>query len=288
MSAKYWLLVFGLLPAFSGRATGTDAAFLQEARHIQVALRAIGHELLLSIGDSTSRVLPVQREGNQYRIPFAANFPIDPSHLTALVERVTTGTVFPSDYIVEVEACKALEVVYAYEIRGDASNDLIPCQGRALPEARYNLVFTFPDARGASSVKAKAQLSPVKGLALILVLMVLAGAAYLRFKKPKSKAVQDQWQLGSYTFTPTTMELFQQGIATVLTAKEAELLHLFCKNPNVTLERDFLLSTVWDDEGRYVGRTLDVFISRLRKKLEADPSVKIANIRGVGYKLVLA
>lgn len=288
MSAKYWLLVFGLLPALSIRADGTDAAFLQEEGHIQVALRAIGHELLLSIGDSTSRVLPVQREGNQYKVPFAATFPIDPAHLTALVERVTAGTAFPRDYIVEVEACKALEIVYAYEIRGDASSDLIPCQGRALPEACYHLVFTFPDMPGASTVKAKTQPSSVKRLALILFLLLLAAAAYFWLRKPRSKTVEDQWQLGSYTFSPTTMELFQQGKVTALTAKEAELLNLLCKNANTTMERDFLLSTVWGNESRYVGRTLDVFISRLRKKLEADPTVKIANIRGVGYKLVIA
>jgi hypothetical protein len=288
MIAKYWLLVLGLLPVLSVRADGTDAAFLQEDGHIQVALRTIGHELLLSIGDSTSRVLPVQREGNQYKVPFAATFPIDPAHLTALVERVTAETVFPSDYIVEVEACNALGIVYAYEIRGDASSDLIPCQGRALPEACYYLVFTFPEIPVASTVKAKVQPSSVKRLALVLFLLLLVAAAYFWLRKPRFKAVEDQWQLGSYTFSPTTMELFQQGKVTSLTAKEAELLNLLCKNANTTMERGFLLSTVWGNEGRYVGRTLDVFISRLRKKLEADPTVKIANIRGVGYKLVIA
>ena len=55
---------------------------------------------------------------------------------------------------------------------------------------------------------------------------------------------------------------------------------------NTTVERDVILNMVWGDEGDYVGRTLDVFISKLRKKLEADSSVKIVNIRGVGYKLV--
>jgi DNA-binding response OmpR family regulator len=47
------------------------------------------------------------------------------------------------------------------------------------------------------------------------------------------------------------------------------------------------LNKVWGDEGDYIGRTLDVFISKLRKKLEADSSIKIVNIRGVGYKLVM-
>jgi DNA-binding response OmpR family regulator len=53
------------------------------------------------------------------------------------------------------------------------------------------------------------------------------------------------------------------------------------------VERDEILNKVWGDDGDYVGRTLDVFISKLRKKLEADACVKIVNIRGVGYKLVV-
>ena len=53
------------------------------------------------------------------------------------------------------------------------------------------------------------------------------------------------------------------------------------------MEREKILATVWGDEGDYVGRTLDVFVSKLRKKLEADANVRIVNIRGVGYRLVL-
>jgi DNA-binding response OmpR family regulator len=58
------------------------------------------------------------------------------------------------------------------------------------------------------------------------------------------------------------------------------------KTSHSTVERDYLLRTVWGDEGNYIGRTLDVFISKLRKKLEDDASVKIINVRGVGYKLI--
>ena len=72
-----------------------------------------------------------------------------------------------------------------------------------------------------------------------------------------------------------------------LTSKEADLLLLLCDSANTTVERENILKTVWGDEGSYVGRTLDVFISKLRKKLEADETIKILNIRGVGYRLVI-
>ena len=62
---------------------------------------------------------------------------------------------------------------------------------------------------------------------------------------------------------------------------------LLIAGANEPVDRNELLREVWGDEGDYVGRTLDVFISKLRKKLKPDPSLKIVNIRGIGYKLVI-
>jgi DNA-binding response OmpR family regulator len=72
-----------------------------------------------------------------------------------------------------------------------------------------------------------------------------------------------------------------------LTNKEADLLLLLHKTVNEAVTREVILNMVWGDEGDYVGRTLDVFISKLRKKLATNPSAKIITIRGVGYKLVI-
>ena len=72
-----------------------------------------------------------------------------------------------------------------------------------------------------------------------------------------------------------------------LTFREAKLLRLFASNPGELLERDQILQQVWEDEGVQVTRSVDVFISRLRKKLVADPSVGIVAVHGVGYKLEL-
>ncbi len=83
------------------------------------------------------------------------------------------------------------------------------------------------------------------------------------------------------------MELSFKGEAIELTSKECDLLQLLCDSTNDTVERETILKMVWGDEGDYVGRTLDVFISKLRKKLEGDSNIKIANIRGVGYRLVV-
>ncbi|MDZ4683117.1 MAG: winged helix-turn-helix domain-containing protein [Saprospiraceae bacterium] len=79
--------------------------------------------------------------------------------------------------------------------------------------------------------------------------------------------------------------LLVNGVRESLTYCEAKLLHLFISNPNQLLEREFLLKSVWEDEGIIVGRSLDVFVSRLRKLLRADIGVQIATVHGVGYRL---
>ena len=65
------------------------------------------------------------------------------------------------------------------------------------------------------------------------------------------------------------------------------MLDLLYANLNQTVNREHILQVVWGDEGGYLGRTLDVFISKLRKKLDADSNLKIVNIRGIGYRMVL-
>jgi DNA-binding response OmpR family regulator len=74
------------------------------------------------------------------------------------------------------------------------------------------------------------------------------------------------------------------GIKTELTYREAKLLYFFCRHKNKLLERDTILKAVWEDEGIIVGRSIDVFVSRLRKLLKDNPSVRFANIHSVGYR----
>ena len=71
-----------------------------------------------------------------------------------------------------------------------------------------------------------------------------------------------------------------------LTTKESELLELLCRNENVILERNFALKTIWIDDNYFNARSMDVYISRLRKYLSKDLSVKIVNVHGRGYKLI--
>jgi DNA-binding response OmpR family regulator len=106
-------------------------------------------------------------------------------------------------------------------------------------------------------------------------------------KRVKTTTNPNLIKIGSYFFDKKNTELLIEDQKIELTSKEADLLLLLFKDVNNTIERDVILNVVWGDEGDYIGRTLDVFISKLRKKLDSDPNIKIVNIRGVGYKLVL-
>ena len=80
------------------------------------------------------------------------------------------------------------------------------------------------------------------------------------------------------------MNLDCNGERKTLTYKEAELLRYFCDNPNKVLSRSDILIQVWGSDDYYLGRSLDVFISRLRKYLSSDENIKILNLHGIGFR----
>jgi two-component system OmpR family response regulator len=97
---------------------------------------------------------------------------------------------------------------------------------------------------------------------------------------------QDLYVIGNYTFNPLKQHLIFGDHTVKLTTKESELLELLCRHSNEILERNFALKSIWIDDNYFNARSMDVYITRLRKYLKNDPSVKILNIHGRGYKLL--
>ena len=95
------------------------------------------------------------------------------------------------------------------------------------------------------------------------------------------------YTLGKYTFDPQKQVLQWDESAYKLTTKEAELLKLLCDNANQILERNYALKTIWEDDNYFNARSMDVYITKLRKYLKDDPSVEILNVHGKGFKLVV-
>jgi two-component system, OmpR family, response regulator len=97
---------------------------------------------------------------------------------------------------------------------------------------------------------------------------------------------EETYVIGSYTFDPQKQILRYKDQPLKLTTKESELLELLCRQGNEILERNFALKTIWIDDNYFNARSMDVYITRLRKYLCNDPAVKILNIHGKGYKLI--
>jgi two-component system OmpR family response regulator len=97
---------------------------------------------------------------------------------------------------------------------------------------------------------------------------------------------EEAYTIGGYSFDPLKQILSYQDEPVKLTTKESELLELLCRQGNEILERNFALKTIWIDDNYFNARSMDVYITRLRKYLRKDPDVKILNIHGRGYKLI--
>ena len=114
-------------------------------------------------------------------------------------------------------------------------------------------------------------------------LIVRMKALLGRQLQPKTSGII---QIGQYSFDPDKQTLTLEDHTEVLTHRESQLLHALYQYKNDLTDRKHILETLWGSEDFFNARSMDVFISKLRKKLAEDPEIKILNVRGYGYKLV--
>ncbi|MBQ9524036.1 MAG: response regulator transcription factor [Bacteroidaceae bacterium] len=111
--------------------------------------------------------------------------------------------------------------------------------------------------------------------------------AILRRVKVKSTRNVTQYQLGKFLFDTQRQILSLGDKQTKLTTKECELLTMLCAHSNDVLERELALKTIWIDDNYFNARSMDVYITKLRKHLKDDPSIEINNVHGKGYRLIV-
>ncbi|WP_229719582.1 winged helix-turn-helix domain-containing protein [Winogradskyella haliclonae] len=254
------------------------------SERVKISFREVGNQLLLSHQDSTSLILPIiALKPSKYRLSFEEELSFEPSRLVSLIQTNFEKANLPEHYLVEVIQCIDDEVAYSYEMSIDEESTIIPCMSRNLPLGCYHIEVRFT-RRVASLMNRKTILY---GSTLITFLVLL----FLIYKKKQAiktkKQNKDYIKIGSFQFYQNQNKLIKEAVEIALSKKECELLAIFVTNPNQIITRDELTKRVWEDNGVVVGRSLDTFISKLRKKLSADRSIIIENVHGVGYKLVL-
>ncbi len=119
-------------------------------------------------------------------------------------------------------------------------------------------------------------------------LLLRINALLKRASKDKEEEISDKFEIGDYFFDYTSQIISYKGQQQKLSTKEAELLRLLCLKKNDVLTREEALIKIWHDDNYFTGRSMDVFLSKLRKYLKEDPNVEIVNVHGKGYKLLVS
>lgn len=289
MKASYLLLFFlaGLAVFYSVYSAGKSntADFSSQT---ELLLRKIGHQVLLSNGDDSSRVMPVKKlNPKHYQVYFENKLVISHDSLVRIVNAVFKQNLLPGDYVVNVVDCKANDTVYGFAVLNAGQDSLVACEGRTLPLGCYYLDIQFADHNNKTSRISYGILAAVVLTGLFLTVK--------RLDKKKDKTIpaeqsapaskHDLIRIGKYNFNRDQHYIELAGTKTVLTNKESKLLFIFSQSLNEIIAREKLQKEVWENEGVIVTRSLDMFVSKLRKKLQDDDQVKIVNFPGKGYML---
>lgn len=257
-----------------------DVAFSERAK---IAMREVGNQLLLSKQDSTSLIFPIiELSTSKYELSFDNYLSFEPNNLVSIIDSTFTKTNLPRHYLVEVIQCSDEQVAYSYQMSVDKEQTIIPCAGRSLPEACYTIEVKF-NKRVATVLNRQT---------LLFLFFFILAAFFVQYilsrqqKTAPSETENNEYKsLGRFQFYPEQNKLVREAEEISLSKKECELLEIFVAHPNQIIKRDELTKKVWEDNGVFVGRSLDTYISKLRKKLKDDEAIKLTNVHGVGYKL---
>jgi DNA-binding winged helix-turn-helix (wHTH) protein len=269
--------------------------------------------------------LPVTeiKEGT-FLLKFENEFIFNHDSLMVLSQGLLPKTQFPSGYTVTVHDCIKGDIVYGFQIN-NTSPDILACSGRSQPPGCYTIEFTFPDfyvntkkkKADISQLTDSAKVDPpeahpkplafktatsdyllsnvVYGGILVLLCVALLIGRVGKIVKPVpvedqnnaivKKSVPELAALGKFLVDSKNQCLLFGGEVISLTDKEYKVLELLNKSFGELTPRETLIQEVWINEGVITGRSLDMFISKLRKKLSRDPELRITNVHGKGYKL---
>ena len=284
------LIIFGVgffFSAFSvvnyyGKDGGEDKEFSRKAN---LALRQVGHELLKLGGDERSAIPPVKITGpGEFTLMLESAFSYDT--LPQLLNQALISYDIQRDYEVVVKRCDDYIPILGYN-RAAFAEDAVPCVGREQWLGCNNIAVVFSASSASPGGKHGLKFS-----LFLLIFLIIAGIGFF-WKRSKtgagsSPSSSSTVAIGNFHFDPQNQTLQLGMQQKQLTFRESKLLYFLSRNVNEVVTRDTLIAEVWGDEGVIVGRSLDVFISRLRKLLKEDETVMIRNIHSVGYRLEIA
>jgi hypothetical protein len=253
---------------------------------VNLAMRRTAHYLLIANGDSSTTIPPVEQiDANTFSVKIGQV--LDYEKLPALLQTSLQMQHITTGYNVAVFNCENGKLELGYNFLDLDQKGGVPCGGRQNAKECYLVKVTFdvqkPETAGSG-----------QNWFMLSLGGALAGLGLIAWNKTRAKKVSEMITEkptfpklefgGSYLDIQNQTLVFGTHVQQ-LTYRETKLLSLFARHTNQVLERDVILKSVWEDEGVTVGRSVDVFVSRLRKMLANDPHLKIAAVHGVGYKM---
>ena len=280
---KISLLCFScmILLAIGKSTVAPDHQLSQKQAHL--AVRAIGDVLLTNANDFSSPIQPVEEiDEHTLRLSFKNPIPINPDSLSWLAIQYIHPEI-AQRAIVNVLDVESGKMVYGFEIN-HLNQKEIPCLGRNLPASKYYLDVSFyrqqPTALGLNAFTFGL-------LGFILVTFALLGISF--FKRNLQQPVDHKiiQAKGIKLHLDTNQIIFNDSIIK-LTNKEVQIFSILLENEGQLVSREHLTQEVWLKEGVVTGRSLDMYISRLRKKVIDLANIEILNQHGKGYILKIS
>jgi len=249
---------------------------------INLALRRTADALLRLSGDSTSRIPAIEQKGNSvWQVRLEQTFNYD--QLPALLQSSLDVHGIKRPYNVSVRRCDDGSIDLGYNYLDFSENNGVACRGREKPVGCHYIEISFLSDLNSNPLLVE------KGLFFLVIIGGIAGFWLFRRQKikplPAEKDTTNFKIFGNSQLDVTNQILLCNGVKHSLTFRETKLLLLFVTHSGQLMERDSIIQQVWADEGVLVGRSVDVFVSRLRKKLADDTSVVLAVVHGIGYRM---
>jgi hypothetical protein len=261
--------------------------------HSNLALRKTVHQLWQLEGNDSLTIDVVQEEnGKVFSIQLSQGFNYDT--LPWILHRSLENYGLAEEaYLLTVFKCGKEEIILGYNSE-DFKKGEVPCVGREQYSQCNIIKLTFPERKEGTTIFQN--ILYLLGILLILYAGVeiarIIGRRRLNKKKLEEKRQEELANSRSYILRIGNSQLFPDnqlilinGEEKELTYRENKLLLFLARHANQLLKREVILNKVWGEEGIKVGRSLDVFISRLRKILRADNKIAIRSVHGVGYRL---
>lgn len=263
-------------------AIANDALAADDNVSINLAIRKACDLLLRSEGDSISKISPISQNGNEFDVKINGKFNYDklPFYLNQSFQTIGLD----KTYNVSIKDCANDLILVGFNSQ-DATDGEVACQGRLMETSTcHRVILSFTE------------LSTKKKFNLLYILAPLALMAFVWSKLGKHAVIvtdpndsisanQNKQSIGNSIIDMTRLSIMCDGKTESMTHLEAQLLSFLYENIGNVVDRDTIMTRVWNDDNPKLSRSLDVFISRLRKKLAHDTSIQISAIHGIGYKL---